>query len=1069
MFLTEEKIAARIQELSMFRYRDSRTLECWRFALDPRGDVGTRPESIVFDRTVKIGDRWQGRDLYAWLCARVTIPAQWMGKRVVGRFNFGRTGPGSTSGFESLLFVDGRPYQGVDSNHQEVFMHSDWAGHTVELQFRLWSGMEAGGVHREQEYVFQMAEIAYLDEDADDLYYTLSAMLQAVLVLDHHVPERIAMLNALDRALRLVDWSQSGSGRFYVSLGHARRLLNHYLDSVPKQQHMVTVYGVGHTHIDVAWLWRLVHTREKCARSFSTVLRLMELYPEYIFLQTQPQLYEYIKSDYPEIYEAMMVRIKQGRWEVGGGMWLEADCNLTSGESLVRQILFGTRFFSREYDHDCTYLWLPDVFGYSWALPQILRKSGIKAFMTTKISWNQYNRMPHDTFIWRGMDGSEVLAHFITTPGSESPDAPYTYNGQLSAKSIVGSWAAYRDKRINQDLLLAYGFGDGGGGVTRDMLEMRRRFNRIPGLPNMVTGRADEYFERLQTTVSQADNYVHTWDGELYLEYHRGTYTSQAQSKRMNRKLELAYRETEWISILARAMKPQRRLGNAARIIQDRLNEGWKIILRNQFHDIIPGSSIREVYEDSFQEYAVCGTVANEVWQAGASDLLIEQRDVFTVFNSAGWNRTAIARIPLRSVGSGGQFVDGRGNVLLAQQVEEEWWVLAEEVPALGVSVIRYVRNAENPLASSENRTHHQKFAFQVDNNTVSTPFYDIIWNDAGQLTGIFDKSVNREVLPVGARGNVLQVFEDKPLAHDAWDIDLFYQEKMREIDALVAIEVVTAGPVCAIIRFSWQYGESTISQRLVTYGHSHQIDFVTKVDWHERQQLLKVAFPVEVRSVEATFDVQFGNVRRPTHWNTSWDFGRFESVGHQWADLSETGYGVSLANDCKYGYDIKNNTIRLSLLRAAIHPDTEADQGVHEFTYSLMPHAGNWLEGETVRLAWDLNSPLRAEAGQPVKDRVSLFRLSSKHAMVDAIKLAEDDDRIVLRLHEFAGGRETVTVTSDFTVVSWQECDLMERPIRDTENGAFSFLLHPYEIKTFLVEMTGGLVEGEFEKNASA
>ena len=348
---------------------------------------------------------------------------------------------------------------------------------------------------------------------------------------------------------------------------------------------------VGHTHIDVAWLWRLKHTREKCSRSFSTVFRLMELYPEYIFLQTQPQLYEYMKEEFPDIYENIKKMAEAGRWETDGSMWVEADCNLTSGESLTRQILIGSKFIKDEFGKDVEYLWLPDVFGYSWALPQILKKAGIDTFMTTKISWNQYNRMPHDTFLWKGIDGSEVLTHFITTPEpwNEKDSWFYTYNGKLLPKTVKGVWDAYSEKHMNKDLLISFGFGDGGGGVNRDMLEYRRKMDKIPGLPYVKMSTAGEYFRRLHDTVEHTDQYVHTWDGELYLEYHRGTYTSQGYNKRMNRLMELLYRRTEWLTVMEALLAE-----DMNRAQQEELTKGWKHILTDQFHDIIPGSSIHE-------------------------------------------------------------------------------------------------------------------------------------------------------------------------------------------------------------------------------------------------------------------------------------------------------------------------------------------------------------------------------------------------------------------------------------------------------------------------------------------
>lgn len=1062
MFLTEDKLRNRISELSSYRYRDARLIPQWRFSIDEEGAIGTRPNPLLTEQTITIGETWKGRDVYAWLSCDVEIPIEWGNRRIVGRFNFGRTGAGNNSGFESLLYLNGEPFQGVDSNHQEVFLPAETVGQTVRLDLRLWSGLEGGGRPREQEYKLATAELAWLDEDVDDLYYTALAMRQTIAVLDEQSLDRIELLSVLDDAFRLLDWSVHGSASFYESAKAARKHLQTFLDSVEKRTG-ITATCIGHTHIDVAWLWRLTHTREKSARSFSTVLRLMEQFPEYMFLQTQPQLYDYIKTDYPDIYAAIRTRIAEGRWEAGGAMWLEADCNLISGESLVRQILYGTRFFEQEFGTPCTYLWLPDVFGYSWALPQVMKLSGLDTFMTTKISWNKYNRMPHDTFTWRGIDGSEVLAHFITTPEPDAHGWFYTYNGQLLASTVAGAWKGYQDKRLNRELLISYGYGDGGGGVNREMLEMRRRLDQMPGLPRVVTGRADEYFSRLKENVQQSTEYVHTWDGELYLEYHRGTYTSQSYNKRMNRKLELAYRETEWLGVWASATL----MGNEnLQPWREQLSDGWKIILRNQFHDIIPGSSIREVYEDCRVEYAEASAIVESVWGDAASHLVKTEIDALVVFNSAAWNRAGIVR--LRSVsdshgmfetGTGetlvetssariGNYTDSTGCALPAQRVGGETWVQVANVPSLGMDTITVHGTANLALADSP---------FAVADGKLSTPFYELEWNSQGQLTRIFDVHARREVLTAGARGNVLQVFEDKPLGNDAWDIDLFYQEKMREITELASVETISVGPIAAIVRFSWTFVESKIEQDLIVYTASQRIDFVTRMDWQERQQLLKVAFPIDVRATEATFDIQFGNVKRPTHWNTSWDQARFETVGHQWADLSESDYGVALANDCKYGYDVKDNVLRLSLLKSAVYPDPEADRGQHEFTYALIPHSGGWSEGGIVQEAWDLNSPLRAEVGQYVGRQGSLFTLSSSRVMVDAVKPAEDDNRILLRLHEFAGGREVIEAISDLGILSWQPCDLLERALGEEQFGLMRFDIKPFEIKSFLIRLGNG------------
>ena len=1044
MFLTENKLQARLQELNDLRYRDRIGIPVFHSQVNEGKEIAPElPEGGEWTE-LRVGEKWKGRDLYLWMKASLDVPAEWSGRKVLGRFDFGSTGGGNNSGFESLFYFEGKPYQGVDSNHQEVFFPERVSGNKLDLTFRLWSGLEGGGQPQEQEHDIRRAELCWLDEAADDLFYTAWAALDISQVLEEGRPEKPLLLKAVNDAFRLIDWAAPGSDEFYASVAEARDTLHAQIDRIEKAS-PVTVQCIGHTHIDVAWLWRLKHTREKCARSFSTVLRLMEQFPDYVFLQTQPQLYDYVKSDYPELYEGIKARVKEGRWEAQGGMWLEADCNLTSGESLVRQLLVGTRFYRDEFGQECDYLWLPDVFGYSWALPQILRKSGIRTFMTTKISWNQYNRIPHDTFKWRGIDGSEVLTHFITTPEPWSQPGSwfYTYNGHIIPKTVKGIWDGYRNKELNQDLLLSYGYGDGGGGVNRSMLEMRRRLDKMPGMPKVETGTAGSFFNKLHETVDNTNEYVHTWDGELYLEYHRGTYTSQAYNKRMNRKLELMYREAEWLNAL-----------DSLRYGWDRyrhgeLNDGWKIILRNQFHDIIPGSSIHEVYEDSTAEYAEAWQLGEGVLNESVQKLLpADGTGTFTVWNGSPWTATHWVSIDVAASGAAGAWLDAAGSTLQAQRTDGGWIVEVKDVPSMGFTTIRF-RAEEAPAAADVSGS-----PFVVSASGVDTPFYTLAWNGNGQLTSIYDKQAEREVLTAGARGNVLQVFEDKPLAHEAWDIDLFYQEKMREVTTLESVETMENGELRAVVRFTWTYMKATIEQDMIVYAHNRRIDFKTEADWRNPKQLLKVAFPVDVRATEATYDIQFGNVKRPTHWNTSWDWARFETVGHQWADLSDRGYGVSLMNDCKYGYDIKDNVIRLSLIKCATHPDPTADQGHHAFTYSLLPHTGDWYAGHTVQEAWMLNSPLRCTAGRAEQDEFSMFRIDAPNVMIDAVKKAEDSEQVVLRVHDFSGSRSNVRVTSDLHIKSWQECDLMERPQGDVLEDEFAFTLKPYEIRTFLITL---------------
>jgi len=1034
MFFTMEKLEARIKELREYRYTDRNPLLGWKVQEDVEKQAKYPPEDTSNWKDFLVGDTWEGRDYYLWIQTKYQVP-QTEGK-VVLLFDFGRTGGGFNSGFESLLFINGKPYQGVDSNHKEVFIDPEYYGQEVTLSLKLWSGLEGGGPEQIQSHKFKLADSSILHEVCDDLYFTADCVYKTIEQLNDQNTDKFDLLQLLDKSFKRIDWSYAGSTTFYNSIHVANNCLQEGIDSLGKRA-LVTITAVGHTHIDVAWLWRLKHTREKAARSFSTVLQLMKQYPEYIFLQTQPQLYKFIKEDYPEIYEQIKKRIKEGRWEVDGAMWLEADCNIPSGESLTRQILHGTKFIKEEFDKDVHYLWLPDVFGYSWALPQILKKSGIDTFMTTKISWNQYNRMPHDTFVWRGIDGSEVLTHFITTPepGRNLVDNNwatkwfYTYNGQLEPETVLGSYQGYRNKDFNKQLILSYGYGDGGGGVTRDMLENRRRMDKIPSLPNIKTGRADEYFANLHETVANTDQYVHTWDGELYLEYHRGTYTSQAFVKKMNRKLELAFRELE---ILYSTMYKE----NGTNYPKKELYDMWEVLLRNQFHDIIPGSSIKEVYQDHKMEIGeVISSVQNLYQQLNES-----VQNQWQIFNSAGWERKELVKVEVKGKG---EFVTDRGESLIAVPCEDGYVIETPSIPALGSSIIQFKEKNTVELGNS--------FAKALDDG-LETEYYLLQWNKKGQLTRIYDKENKKEVLIKSGLGNRLQLFEDKPMNYNAWDIDIFYQEKGRDLVA-DSIKIIALNQLFASVEFVYTIGTSKVIQVMKVYNKSRRIDFITKVDWKEREQLLKAGFDVNIRNTEATYDIQYGNVKRPTHWNTSWDMAKFETVAHQWVDLSQRDYGVSLLNDSKYGHDIKDQTMRITLLKGSIYPDPTADIGEHEFTYSLLPHKSDFVEGRTVEEAWAINQPLTLFVkGESINN---LFEVQTKESIcIDAIKPAENEQGLILRLHDHLGSERTVTIKPLFECNAWNETNLIEKDLEEAREiqDAITISLQPFEIKTIRI-----------------
>lgn len=1030
MFFTREKLQGRVNELSEKRYFGLQSIapftsmEGSLLQDEHYSKIPKKIEGGKFD----IYDMFIGYDQYLWLEKNVTLLEKKEGCKVVGLFDFGLTGNGHNSGFESLLYLDGHPYQGVDTNHNEVIF-SDLEGKNVKLTFLLWTGLDKNGIHTPFYHQCKKAHMAYLHKKADELYHFGRAILGSLELVEKDSEHYKNLLSALDRALLCIDWDGEA---FYETVETAHGILMSELSKVEKNTE-VTVNAVGHTHIDVAWRWRLKHTREKAQRSFATVLHLMELYDDYIFLQTQPQLYKYIKEDCSEMYEKIQKRVAEGKWEAAGGMWIEADCNLSSGESLVRQFLYGTRFLEEEFGKKCEYLWLPDVFGYSWALPQILKLCEIDTFMTTKISWNQYNTMPDDLFKWRGIDGTEILTYFITTPGPNIKERGTVYGGMMTPYDAIGTWKKFRNKDLTKHVLTAYGYGDGGGGVNREMLEMRRALDALPGVPHVKPQTAGEFFHKIHSDVEKTDRYVHTWDGELYLEYHRGTYTTQGYNKKMNRYLENKLAQIEWLSSVAYIM--------GGEYASKQLHDAWECVLLHQFHDIIPGSSIREVYEDSEVNYTKAEAQADEAKNTALGILLKEQKNMYSVYSTNSFEGKELVLIP---VSEDGYFTNEDGSVLKAQKTEAGYEVLVDVKP-FAFAKVTFVPEKEN--AKGEVLS---KDVFTLQENVLETPFYTIEWNDGGQLARIYDKEACRNVLKPGQEGNVLEIFEDKPMKYDAWDVDIYYIEKMKKVNVIEAPNLVESGPLKAVVRFVYQYHLSKITQDMIVYKDSKRIDFKTHVDWHESHKLLKVAFYTDIRSTKATYDIQFGHVERPTHWNNSWDWARFEVCGHKWADISETGYGVSLLNDCKYGYSVKDNAIKLSLLRSPKNPDQTADMGEHDFTYALYPHLGAVADGGTIEEANRLNLPAQIVSGV-FADTRRLVKVSSDSVQIDAVKKAEDSECLIVRLHECRGGRGTVVLSSEYPVKRIVPCNLLEHDLEEmTEANTVEFEIKPFEIRTF-------------------
>ena len=967
---------------------------------------------------------------------------------------------------EPLLYLDGRPAQALDYNHQDVLLYDPAQGGEMHA-----FAVEAYAPSRGGAFEVRAADLVRVDRDAYALYFDMTVALEALEVLPDTGREYQGALLGLDAVVQALDYTESdpseppqGTHRdlrrpvrteaFYASLPAARQALGReFFDRFPADPEREPALVLsGHAHIDVAWLWTLENTRKKCGRTFATALRLMEEYPEYVFTQSQPQLYAYTRDRYPDLYEGIKRRVAEGRWEPTGGMWVEPDVNVPSGESLIRQALFGNRFFRQEFGETTRCLWLPDTFGFPATLPGIMKGCGLDFFLTTKMAWNQFNKIPHDTFTWRGLDGSTVLAHFVKN-----------INNPVTVGTASAEWREYKQKSVSDEVLVTYGFGDGGGGPTRAMIETGRRLRNLAGLPRAAFGTAEPFFERLAGRVTGSPR-LPTWDGELYLEYHRGTYTSQARTKQANRKSEILYHNAEVFSALAMVELE-------TEYPQDALNRGWESILLNQFHDVLPGSSIASVYEDAARDYARAGELGEGALNA-ALDAIAKQvdarRDSVVLFNPTDTVRPAeAARIVLPSDLGDVEFTDQNNAPLPAQAVGEAdgqrtFLVSVPDVSPLGYQTLT-VYPASGPPEGSTVRAEVGGTA-RLENDFVRVTF-----DAAGEIVSLVHKIededsgevTEREVIAPGATGNALVLFEDKPLNYDAWDIDIYYQSKpypLREIGRVESIDVVENGPVRAGIEIKRRFLRSTMTQRVYLYAHTPRLEFATEIDWQERSMLLKAAFPVRVNANRATYEIQFGSVERPTHGNTSWEQARFEVCGHKWADLSEGDYGVSLLNDCKYGYDIQGNVLRLTLLKGAESPDPDADRGRHTFTYALLPHGGDWRM-ETVDEAYALNYPLlsrfvREPSGGTLPLTYKFATVDDTRVVLETIKKAEDGDGIVIRLYEAMNTRGTATLTLGFEIKEAFAVNLVEenpRPVAHTRN-AITFEYQPFEIKTFLV-----------------
>ncbi|WP_158599024.1 alpha-mannosidase [Rhodophyticola porphyridii] len=1033
--LTADKIA---QRLRLIRAKEARArVPIDRFVMETLPDAAAMPDTGLMacaaeGPVLDWHSYWGGQDLHFVLRSRFTVPEGWTHPAL--HLPLGVAGDIFTHP-EALVYVDGRPVASADRYHHTIDLAPGLAdGQPHDLLLHGWTGLTGWPPDPTDRSQLFMRDCAVLDLDpALQEFVTLAEVaLEVARELHDDRPEKHGLLSTLDGAFLELDTRDPMAEAFRASVPAALARLAEGIAQAGAPLD-VRLHGIGHAHMDVAYLWPIDQIRQKNARTYANVLRLMEKHPEFIFSHSQPQLYAWTETDFPEMFAAIKARVAEGRWEVLGGMWVEPDANMPGSEALVRQIMLARTWVRAHLGPgaETPVLWLPDTFGFPACLPQLMKQAGLKWFVTNKVNWNQYNQMPSSTTWWEGIDGSRVLAQFLTTPREvQHLPFPTNYKSDLSATEVLGTWRRSTSKDGVHDLMICYGYGDGGGGPTDGLIRKARAYRAIPGAPRLTPGTVRGYFE----TIEALPGRLPVWQGEFYLEGHRGVLTSQGWIKRANRQAEALLHDAEFLAALAVL---------AGHDAPD-LSEAWRLLLLNQFHDILTGTSIPEVFVDARKDHARIRELAGAALRQAARRL-----GTGTDAGAPGAGYLLVDGAPLpapRQVvldGMEGAVDTATGTPLPCQQVADGLLVSLPAESGYRLTAVRpgpAARVEETRLTVSEAGGWF----------TMENRFLSLRIGPDGMLHGIRDRQADREVLREGARGNQLQAFEDRPISWDAWDIDIFFEERGEVVADLTRLEIVETGPLRAVIALERRWRQSVIRQRIVLRHDSRRIDFETDVDWNETHFLLKAAFPVAIRAAQATYDIQWGQIERPTHRNTSWDAARFEVPAQKWADLGEAGYGVALLNDGKYGYDVQDDVLRLSLIKSATMPDSGSDQGHHRFTYALLPHPGDWRDHVPAE-AYALNHPLRVlplpgggTARMPV-------RSAAPNVVLETLKPAEDGRGVILRLYEGHCRRGPVMLDLDAAIGAVERCGLLEEecePLPLT-GGRVKLTLRPYEIVT--------------------
>ena len=950
-----------------------------------------------------VGLRWGPAWGTSWFHVEASVPAEAAGRRVELFVDLGWENRFAGFQAEGLVYrPDGSVVKGLNPRNLWVpIADPATGGETVDLYIEAAANPkvdhgdtpfaatplgEKSTAGTDPIYRVNRVDVSVFEQDVWELWQDLEALGGLMLELPDGEPRRWQIAQAIERSLDALDLQDLAG-----SAAAAREPLQPALGK-PANASAHRISAIGHAHIDSAWLWPVRETVRKVARTTSNVVQLLDEHPDMVYAMSSAQQYEWIEQHRPEVFKRVAEHVAGGRFVPVGGMWVESDTNMPGSEAMARQFVYGKRYFLERFGIETEEVWLPDSFGYSAALPQLVKLSRSRWFLTQKISWNKTNPFPHHTFWWEGIDGTRVFTHFPPID---------TYNSDLSGRELAHAVRNFRDKGAATRSLAPFGWGDGGGGPTREMIAQAHRTADLEGSPRVAIESPAAFFAAAEDEYAAA---APVWAGELYLEIHRATYTSQAKTKQGNRRSEHLLHEAELWSAAAA-------VHGLVDYPYDDLERIWKLVLLNQFHDILPGSSIAWVHREARDAYA---SVTAELE---------------TIVETA---QNALARA---------SSADGGSDTVVFNAAPHE----RHGVPAFGAGVAA----AAEPV-----RCAPVDDGYVLDNGVLR-----VVVDERGLLTSVFDVGADREVLASGSVGNLLQLHPDLPNEWDAWDVDEFYRNTVVDLVDVDELSLVADGSSgIATVRVARSFGASTVVQHISLSAGARRVDISTDVDWHEREKFLKAAFGLDIRAGQAAYETQFGHHYRPTHENTSWDAAKFEVCAHRFVHLEEPGYGIALVNDSTYGHDVRRavtpggdttTTVRLSLLRAPRFPDPETDQGAHTLRYALVPGAGI---DDAVREGYAINLPERVTGGAAVEPLVTV---NGDGVVVSAVKLADDrTGDVVVRLYEARGGRATATLTAAFDVTAVEETDLLERPferdaLQGVDEGQVSLRLRPFQIVT--------------------